>query len=310
MAAKRLFFSTVLLVLFVLLSTTGVAEAQGQPYILLTYYTAINLRDYRSAYNLWDNPPQSYQSFASGFADTAHVEPYFGALQATRIAGEMGRIPVVLLGYQTDGTIDSFFGCFTISTSNRISAATIRTIATDAVPDDASILTALAVDCTNLPRSVPTTFKDVSHWAYGLLDTYHQLLNQRDYANAYALWLQPIPDPKPNGQPAEDYRTPYNQFVNGYSDTVYINAYYGSYVEMGASAGHSYLNGVMPVVLVGQRTNGSITAYYGCFVIGAFLDGSPGIVSGRFFRFLSAVPTGNQIVQHLDIDCTSLNLRY
>src|SRR4051812_7165770 len=64
---------------------------------LLAYYTDINLHDYANAFALWRNPPQPYQSFADGFVDTDHVTPYFGDLQPSGLAGQLGRVPVVLL---------------------------------------------------------------------------------------------------------------------------------------------------------------------------------------------------------------------
>lgn len=307
----RLFALTLLLLAF---SLTPLGAAQALPNtaqgVLLAYYTDINLKDYASAYQLWQNPPQTYQSFAGGFSLTDKVEPYLGALQSHNLAGEMGRVPVVLLGYNTNGTISSYYGCFRLSTANRISGATIRLISNNGVPDGLTITNLMAIDCFNLPQVVTTTFQDVSSPAYGLLWSYFRAINQRDYSTAYADWLQPIPGPKPNGQPAQDYRQPYTQFVSGYSDTTWINVYPGAYNQTGASAGHSYLDGLMPVVLVGQRTNGAVTAYYGCFVVGAFPNGSFGIVSGRFIPFLNDIPTGDQIVAHEPTDCTSLNLRY
>ncbi len=309
---KRIF---VFMIAALLLSTITFGAAQAQTTtsaqgVLLAYYTSINLRDYRSAYNLWINPRQTYQNFASGFANTDHVEPYFGALQAPHVAGELGRVPMVLLGYNTNGTVSSFFGCFTLSSGYRISGATIHTISSNGIPDNTSIVTALGVNCSNLPASLPMTFLDTSSPAYGLVWSYFRAINQRDYSTAYADWLQPIPGPKPNGQPATDYRPNYNQYVSGYSDTVYIDVYPGAYNETGASAGHGYLDGVMPLVLVGQRTNGSITAYYGCLVIGGFPDGHLGIVSGKFYTWLNNLPIGASITQLNTIDCTRLNLQY
>jgi hypothetical protein len=46
--------------------------------IIDSYYTAINSKDYQTAYNLWLNYPDSYQKFANGFADTSHDDYTFG----------------------------------------------------------------------------------------------------------------------------------------------------------------------------------------------------------------------------------------
>ncbi len=277
---------------------------------LLAYYTDINLHDYAAAYGLWRSPTQTFESFSGGFIDTDHVTPYFGDLQPSGLAGQLGRVPVVLLGYDFHGNIASFFGCFTLSSDYRISGAAIHQISPNGVPDASAISNYMAIDCTSIPASLPTTLLDGSAGYYGVMWSYFRAINQKDFTTAYNDWLFPIPGEKPNGQPAEDYRQSFADFSNGYSDTTWIDSYPGVYNETGASAGHGYLAGLMPMVLVGQRTDGSIAAYQGCFVTGAFLNGTPGIVSGSFVKFLDDVPTGDQIVAAQNIDCTSLNLKY
>ncbi len=46
-------------------------EQQAQS-VIDRYYTAINNKDYQTAYDLWLNHPAAYQNFANGFADTSH----------------------------------------------------------------------------------------------------------------------------------------------------------------------------------------------------------------------------------------------
>ncbi|MBI5928764.1 MAG: hypothetical protein HY862_05610, partial [Chloroflexi bacterium] len=108
--------------------------------MLYRYYNAINLRDFATAYNLWINPPQTYQSFSSGFADTALVQPYFGAYQVNSfVLGASSRIPAVLLGYQIHGAVVSYYGCFSVAVDSfsqwRIIGADFRLISNIQVPD-------------------------------------------------------------------------------------------------------------------------------------------------------------------------------
>jgi hypothetical protein len=42
------------------------------------YYTAINNKDYQTAYDLWLDYPATYQHFANGFADTSYDTYTFG----------------------------------------------------------------------------------------------------------------------------------------------------------------------------------------------------------------------------------------
>ncbi|NDJ78454.1 MAG: hypothetical protein GYB65_19565 [Chloroflexi bacterium] len=82
--------------------------------MLAAYYAAINAGDYAAAYSLWTNPLQSYTDFATGFADTRQVVMFTGALQpsASTSYPEVGRVPVVLLGFHTDGGAVAYAGCF------------------------------------------------------------------------------------------------------------------------------------------------------------------------------------------------------
>ncbi len=289
---------------------------------LLAFYNAINLKDYSGAYAFRVNPGQTLQDFASGYADTDHVDAYLGALQPGGATGANGGLmPVVLASYHTDGSTRWFWGCYQLqagasaATDWSIISADVRTMPAGGTPDTITINAYLNINCAAPATwNVPVTFAPAPSAnaadAYAMLRHYYGSINQRNYSTAYARWLQPIPGPKPNGQPAQDYRPPYPAFVSGYGDTVYADAYLGTYNETGASAGHGYLNGLMPAVLVGQHTDGSIVSYYGCYVVGGLPSGQLGIVSGAFVHFSNDVPTGQQILQYLNLDCTSLPLQY
>lgn len=287
--------------------------------MLYRYYNAINLRDFATAYNLWVNSVQTYESFSSGFADTALVQPYFGTYQINSFGlSTTLRIPAVLLGYQIHGAVVSYYGCFTVAVDNfsqwRIMDGNFHLLSNTQVPDAATIRSLLEIDCFHIPPTVAATYRPqlFTSAGQGALLAYYNAINNRDYATAYAMWLHPLPGPKPNGAPAHDYRPNYSDYVAGYGDTVFVNLYMGDYVETGASAGHSYLNGLLPAVLVGQHTDGSFVAYYGCYVMGILTNppGAFGIVSGRFLSLVKDAPLGQLILQYLNFDCTTLNLQY
>jgi hypothetical protein len=315
---KRLFAMS--LVVMALLSTIPVgATVYSSPAdTVQAYYDAVNLKDYVAAYSFLAKPSQTYQQFIIGFSDTSKVDSYLGELQAADASGAVGRLPVVAVGHHTDGTLVSFFGCFNLHYSGGsvftwlIDGSTLRKLG-DFYPDMATITTYLAVNCFNDLSKV--TINAASR-AFGneqlMLTAYYSLLNQRDYQNAYSYWLHPIPGPQPNGAPAQDYRTPYQTYISGYANTVYVSVYLGNYVYGGAAAGHSYLLGFIPAVLVGQQADGSFASYYGCYVIGQ-QQGLPfsnmGIVSGKFTLFANDAPSGSLISQYLATDCTTLGLK-
>jgi hypothetical protein len=294
------------------LFTVGVGSASAaypSPQAMLySYYSSINRADYASAYNLWLAPSQSYQNFASGFSLTTRVEPYFGEVQL--FLGADPRVPAVLLGYQTGGNVVAYYGCFFVRDATgagdwRLTGGNFRLIRTLGVPTGATISGYLPINCFDLASNVIPATMPTGNGEATILN-YFDAINRKDFQSAYANWLAPIPGPKPNGQPAQDYRLPFNRFATGYADTTYINVYLGTYVRGIAFAGHGYLDGSVPVVLVAQHTDGSFNAFYGCYVIGFFLDGRLGIVNGSFKLLTNGAPSGSAILSALNLDCTSL----
>ncbi|MFV0131870.1 hypothetical protein ACLGIH_01090 [Streptomyces sp. HMX87] len=72
------------------------------------YFAAINAGDYRRAWDLGGkNLDRSYASFAAGFADTVH-----DAVQITEVRGSV--VTVTLDALQSDGTVRSFAGTYTV----------------------------------------------------------------------------------------------------------------------------------------------------------------------------------------------------
>ncbi len=88
--------------------------------LLASYYNAISRQEYQRAYSYWETPPDPYEEFASGFADTAAVQVIvqppmrYGVAAGSRYAD----IPTVLIAQHHDGTQSTFAGCFVTRTSN------------------------------------------------------------------------------------------------------------------------------------------------------------------------------------------------
>jgi len=277
---------------------------------LLGYYNAINVKDYTSAYQLWAAPQQSLQNFSSGFSDTIEVLPYFGDYQPASKG-----VPAVLIARHTDSTTPSFYGCFYVtyqSTGWKIRAADFREAGKDGVPNTATLEAYLGVDCSNISKAIPfvaEVFSDHDLQVRQSMTLFYDFINLRKYDSAYQMWLHPLPGPKPNGAPAVDYRLPYDTFVKGYATTLWVNMYLGKYQYGGASAGHPYLDGIMPAVLIGEQTDGTLQVYSGCYVLGGSQTAlAPiGIVSGTLNLWSTDVPTGAAIDGLLDTPCTNLN---
>lgn len=124
--------------------------------LLASYYNAITLQDYPRAYSYWETPPDSYDQFAAGFADTASVQVI--VQPPTRYSGAAGsryvEIPTVLLADHFDGTQGMYAGCFVMRTSNlqppdipEEDVWHLYSADVTEVPPDSSIPTLLAEAC-------------------------------------------------------------------------------------------------------------------------------------------------------------------
>jgi len=87
---------------------------------LAAYYSAINARDYNTAFRFWDSPPSSYEQFARGFGDTDQVrllvEP------SPRVEGAAGSlyadISAIVVSTMRNGSERVFAGCYVMRRSN------------------------------------------------------------------------------------------------------------------------------------------------------------------------------------------------
>ena len=87
---------------------------------LASYYSAINARDYRGAYRLWDSPSQSFEQFARGFAGTDRVRLLVEPSPAVEgAAGSVyADIPAIVVATTRSGTARVFAGCYVMRRSN------------------------------------------------------------------------------------------------------------------------------------------------------------------------------------------------
>ncbi len=88
--------------------------------VLAAYYNAVNRREYQRAYAYRQNPPNNYNDFAQGYADTTGVQLIIQP--PTRIDAGAGnlyvQIPAVLIARHQDGSEHAFSGCYVVHKSN------------------------------------------------------------------------------------------------------------------------------------------------------------------------------------------------
>lgn len=139
----------------------------------------------------------------------------------------------------------------------------------------AGLVLALGLGLAGVPKASAGGFLSPSQY----LNAYYSLINSRNFAAAYAEWMNPPQT--------------YEQFVAGYGDTQSVQGYFG-----GLQPGDvNNLVGGVPAVLYGYRTNGSVAAYSGCYYLlynggGAGASGTAlwSIVTADFSQ-LNYVPT-------------------
>jgi hypothetical protein len=83
--------------------------------LVRSYYNAVNRHEYARAYTYFgDSPPQPYQQFADGYADTVSVSVATGAATSDGAAGSTYfTLPVAIDALQSNGTHRQFAGCYT-----------------------------------------------------------------------------------------------------------------------------------------------------------------------------------------------------
>jgi hypothetical protein len=84
--------------------------------VLRLFYNSINNKTYQQAYNYWDSPTQTLPPFSqwmAGYSNTASVALTLGQYTIGFGAGNaFAPVPTVLVTTQTNGTHQTFYGCY------------------------------------------------------------------------------------------------------------------------------------------------------------------------------------------------------
>jgi len=102
---------------------TTLSPSQQARALLQQYYDDVNKRDYHAAYNLWgrdpQNPPQTYEQFASGYANTLHDDITFGAITPNADGTVTVDLTIVATETTTSGTgISTYQGSYIVGQQN------------------------------------------------------------------------------------------------------------------------------------------------------------------------------------------------
>jgi hypothetical protein len=269
--------------------------------VIVSFYNAIDRREYLRAYNYWANPATSlgsFTSFANGYENTASVDLAFG-----QITGDPGMsqvyytIPVILKATARDGTRTNYVACFVVHEANPdvFGAPPIFPMSIDrgsAQPSDinASDASMLSAACSGYPVGGNPSFSassnglniDKSNFVdnrSGPVETVSSLLNAlnlKQYVRAYSYFQDPATFPGP-----------YDSFAAGYSATDMITATFGTVQSEGA-AGSLYFK--VPLAMKVLTTSGAKQTFVGCYTLHLAqpaVQATPpfqpmGIIAGKF----------------------------
>jgi hypothetical protein len=94
-------------------------DRSGPLQLLVSYYNAINRREYQRAYGYWETPTSPYAQFVQGYADTQSVTLLVGTPATEGAAGStFGTVPVVLIAQHNNNTTQTFSGCYVTRRTN------------------------------------------------------------------------------------------------------------------------------------------------------------------------------------------------
>jgi hypothetical protein len=259
-------------------STSNYVDDRSTPYqVIVSFYNAINRREYLRAYNYWISPSNtigSYTSFAVGYADTVSVNLVFGTITEGRAMSQVYyTVPVILKATSTTGLQTHYAACYIVHAGvpDVFTAPPFIPMGIDrgsavVAPIDASDTTVLATACTGyaigsvpVPASVESLNIDRSNFVdnrSGPLETVSSLLNAlnlRQYVRAYSYYQVPA-----------NFPGPYSSFSSGYADTGTITATFGNPISESA-AGSIYYK--LPVTLMVLTTTGGTQTFVGCYTL-------------------------------------------
>lgn len=101
-------------------------RAESAVEFMISYYNAINRKEYQRAYDYWQDPgsgdptqPTDFPSFQQGFATTASVAVTLGTPQGDAGAGNIyATVPAVVVAIQNDGNVQTYYGCYVTHHTN------------------------------------------------------------------------------------------------------------------------------------------------------------------------------------------------
>lgn len=248
---------------------------------LASLYDAINRGEFDRAYNYWqDKPAATVEDFAAGYADTASVQLVIGVpvVEDPGAGNVFASIPALLVSTHTDGSQETFAGCYTMHTTNpgidpSPDAGKWKIRSAEVAPASTRGTGQLESACADYaPAKDPHEYADRKS-GVGVVASLFNAINRGAFQDAYGYWEEP-----PGGQTEQ-------QFEAGYADTKEVDVAVIPPTFTEGAAGSLYAS--VPTLLIVTKTDGSTEYFAGCYVTRRTNDGisdDPDAVLWRLYQ--------------------------
>lgn len=281
--------------------------------VIVSYFNAINRKEYARAYGYWRDPSNnvgSFSSFAGGYTDTASVTLVFGSITADRAMSQFHyTIPVILKTTSNAGTPAKWAACYIVHAvvpevfgappfePMDIDQASVNP--SDVNADDSALLASACSSSYGGSYSVPVGGSPLSIDKSNFLDnrsgpieTVSSLLNALNlgqYVRAYAYFKDP-----------SNFPGTYQSYAAGFADTGVITAIFGTVQSQGA-AGTLYYK--VPAALKVLTTSNATQTFVGCYTLSLAQPGaqvsppyqSLGIIAAKFRMVANSTDLNGQL---------------
>jgi hypothetical protein len=281
--------------------------------VIVSYFNAINRREYARAYGYWRDPTNSLGSFslfASGYNDTASVTLVFGSITGDRGMSQIHyAVPVILKAISNAGIHTNWAACYIVHAVEPgvfgappfdpmgIDQASVN--ASDMHADDTAVLAnacsssiagSFSVPAGGSPLSIDkNTFLDNRSGPIETVSSLLNALNLKQYVRAYYYFKNP-----------SNFPGTYDSYAAGFADTGVITVTFGTVQSQGA-AGTLYYK--VPLAMRVLTTSSATQTFVGCYTLSLLQPGGQvtppfkplGIIAATFKKVANGTDLNGQL---------------
>jgi len=248
--------------------------------LILSYFNAINRKEFLRAYSYWTNPVGwlgSFEKFQQDHQNTVSVDATLGQVVGASGEGQLYySVPVLLKTRTSDGKTQAYTGCYLMHlfqpgeqgvppfiplTLEKFRTQPVESNAPDedlaanacATPDPPPGNPIIPAPVTNRGDISKNNYLDDRSGPVEVLSSLFNAVNRKEYARAYSYWENAGTSP---------HLPPFAQFQQGYGETGTVQLATGPVIS-DAGAGQCYYS--VPVVLTARTTAGVLQTFAGCY---------------------------------------------